>query len=162
VRDIPLDRQDDGMDRRTYLASAVGSLAGTIGLAGCVGLREGPTTARLAWVWLVNDREEAYDVDVAIEDAEETVFAETYRLGTDPSSATPPVQTTERPVEGAGEYVVTATMDGETRTVDATEYVDGDEDCVGVRFSLLNDGSVDYWVKSMQQCSTPESQASGD
>ena len=150
------------MDRRTYLASAVGTLAGTIGLAGCVGLGGGPTTARLAWVWLVNDRDEAYDVDVTIEDAGETVFAETYRLGPDPSSATPPVQTTERPVEGAGEYVVTGTMDGETRTVDATEHVDGDEDCIGVRFSLLNNGSVDYWVKSMQQCSSSESRAPGE
>jgi len=159
---MPIDRQDDGMDRRTYLTSAVGSFFGTIGLAGCVGLGGGPTTARLAWVWLVNDRDEAYDVDVTIEDAGETVFAETYRLGTDPSSATPPVKTTERPVEGAGEYVVTGTMDGETRTVDATEYVDGDEDCIGVRFTLLNNGSVDYWVKSMQECSSPESQASGD
>ena len=150
------------MDRRTYLASAVGTLAGTIGLAGCVGLGGGPTTARLAWVWLVNDRDQAYDVDVTIEDAGETVFAETYRLGPGPSSATPPVQTTERPVEGAGEYVVTGTMDGETRTVDATEHVDGDEDCIGVRFSLLNNGSVDYWVKSMQECSSSESRASGE
>jgi hypothetical protein len=162
VRNIPLGRQDVGMDRRTYLGSAVGTLAGTIGLAGCVGLRGGPTTARLAWVWLVNDRDEAYDVDVTIEDAGETVFAETYRLAPDPSSKTPPVRTTERPVEGAGEYVVTARMDGETRTVDATEYVDGDEDCIGVRFSLLNSGSVDNWVKSMQRCSPAESPGSGD
>lgn len=156
MRHNTFDRRGDDVDRRTYLASAVGSLAATTGLAGCVRLGGEPTTARLAWIWLVNDRDEAYEVDVTIEDAEETVFAETYRLGTDPSSETPPVQTTERPVEGAGEYVVTARMDGETRTVDATEHVDSDEDCVGVRFSLLNDGSADYWVKSMQQCSPAE------
>lgn len=27
----------------------------------------------------------------------------------------------------------------------------GDQDCVGVRFSLLDDGRVDDWTKSMQQ-----------
>lgn len=150
------------MDRRDVLTSTATSLAATTGLAGCVGLGEEPTTVRLAWIWLVNDRDEAYDVDVTIEDAGETVFAETYRLGTDPSSATPPVQTTERPVEGAGKYVVTARIDGEMRTVDATDHVDGDEDCIGVRFSILNGRSVDYWVKAMQRCSPAESLASGD
>lgn len=149
------------MDRRTCLSSAVGSLAGAVGLAGCVGLGEGPTTARLAWIWLVNDRDEAHDVDVRIEDAGATVFSETYRLGSDPNAEPPPVCTVESPVEGTGEYVVTAAMAGETRTVDATDHVDGDEDCIGVRFSILNNGSVDYWVKSMQQCSPPESLAEG-
>jgi len=53
---------------------------------------------------------------------------------------------------GPGQYVIQATMDGETREVDTTDFVDGDENCIGVRFSLLNNGSVDSWTKSMQQC----------
>lgn len=43
-------------------------------------------------------------------------------------------------------------MDGETREVDTTNLVDGEEDCIGVRFSLLNNGSVEYWTKTMRQC----------
>lgn len=35
-------------------------------------------------------------------------------------------------------------MDDETREVDVAEFVDGDENCVGVRFALLDNGSVDH------------------
>jgi hypothetical protein len=130
------------MKRRALL-----STCGALVVGGCLAAR--PQQSRLAYIWLVNDRDESYDVDVVVEDDGETVFEKTYELGTTPDTAN---VNTENPVSGPGQYVVRATMDGETRTVDTTELVDGDEDCVGVRFSLLNNGSVDYWTKSMQQC----------
>jgi hypothetical protein len=117
---------------------------------GCLGAgfskRERP---RIAWIWLLNDREESYDVDVVVEDGGETVLSESYELGTDPETANVRVAD---PVDGTGQYVVRATVDGETREIDTTELVDGEENCLGVRFSLLDNGSVDYWTKSMQQC----------
>lgn len=103
----------------------------------------------MAYAWLVNDRDEEYDVDVVIEENEAVVFSQTYHLGTDSDTG---VTTEENPVEGYGRYIVRARMDAEKREVDTTDVVDGDEDCVGFRFSLLNNGSVDYWTKSKQQC----------
>lgn len=91
----------------------------------------------------------AYEVDVVIEADGESVFSATYQVGTTPDTANINV---DSPVDGPGQYVIRATMDGETRDVDIAEYVDGDENCVGVRFSLLDDGSVYHWTRSMQQC----------
>lgn len=117
---------------------------------GCLGFGSSQSKeARLAWIWLLNDRDESYEVDVVIEDDDEIVFSESYELGTEPDTAN---IHKDNPVDGTGQYVVRATMDGETREVDTTDVVDGDENCIGVRFSLLNNGSVDYWTKSMQQC----------
>ena len=78
------------------------------------------------------------------------VFSDAYQLPPTDSETTDIRETS--PVDGPGQYVVRATMAGETLEVDTTELVDGDEDCIGVRFSLLNNGSVDYWTKSMEQC----------
>lgn len=134
------------MKRRQALLSICTAVSG----AGC--LRVGPSQpkkSRLAWIWLLNDRDEPYEVDVVVEDASEIVFSESYELTAEPDTAN--IREND-PVDGTGQYVVRATMDGETREVDTTKVVDGDENCIGVRFSLLNNGSVDYWTKSMQQC----------
>lgn len=132
------------MKRRTFCSLlSVSLFAG----AGC--LDNQSPQARVAYVWLVNDRDEEYDVDVVIAENEEVVFSQTCHLGTGSNTA---VTTEDNPVEGYGRYIVRATMDGETREVDTADAVDGDEDCVGIRFSLLNNGSVNYWTKSMQQC----------
>lgn len=117
--------------------------------AGCLGLGENQPEPRLAWIWLQNDREEEYEVDVAVEEDGELVFSETYQMGSTMDTANINV---DNPVDGPGDYVVQGTMDGETREVEIAEFVDDDENCVGVRFSLLNNGSVDYWTKSMQRC----------
>jgi len=136
--------------RRTFLATTA---AATGGVAGC--LDRGPPDARVAFVWLTNDRDESYTVDVTIEDDGQTVFERTYELGPAVMNPDPPSNTsTDRPVEGYGQYVVSATMDGETLTVDTTEHVDGDEDCVGVRFRLLNNGGENWWARSYQRCSS--------
>lgn len=128
---------------------ALFSIGTVVAGAGCLGLGENQPHPRLAWIWLQNDREKEYEVDVVVEEDGEVVFSETYQLGTTMDTANINV---DNPVDGPGEYVVQGTMDGDTREVEIAEYVDGDENCVGVRFSLLNNGSVDYWTKSMQQC----------
>lgn len=132
------------MKRRAFL-----SLSVTLMLGGCLGIRENQPQPRLAWIWLQNDREKEYEVDVVVEENGELVFSETYQLGATPDTANINV---DDPVNEPGQYVVRATMDGETREVDIADFVDGDEICVGVCFSLLNNGSVNYWTKSMQEC----------
>jgi hypothetical protein len=135
-----------GMKRRQALLSVCTAVASV----GCLGWSTSQSQEpRLAWIWLLNDRDEPYEVDVIVEDGDDTVFSESYELGTEPDTAN---IHEDNPVDGTGHYVVRATMDGETRGVDTTDVVDGDENCIGVRFSLLNNGSVDYWMKSMQQC----------
>lgn len=132
------------MKRRALLSTAA-----VCAVSGC-SVIDRPQQSRLAWIWLRNDRDQRYEVDVAIEDGGEMVFSDAYQLLPTESETTDIRETS--PVEGPGQYVVRATMDGETLEVDTTELVDGDENCIGVRFSLLNNGSVDYWTKSMQQC----------
>lgn len=132
------------MERRALLSACA-----VCAVSGCLGIDQ-PPQARLAWIWLRNDRKQQYEVDVTVEDGAETVFSDAYQLPPADSETVDLRETS--PVEGPGQYVVRATMDGETREVDTTEFVDGDEDCIGVRFSLLNNGSVDYWTKSMQRC----------
>ncbi|WP_226023993.1 hypothetical protein [Halomicrobium salinisoli] len=134
------------MKRRKALLS----IYTTVASVGCLGLGSSQSKeSKLAWIWLLNDRDEPYEVDVVVEDNGETVFSESYQLGTEPGTAN---IREDNPVGGTGQYVVRATMDGETREVDTIDAVDGDENCIGVRFSLLNNGSIDYWTKSMQRC----------
>jgi hypothetical protein len=132
------------MKRRALLLLGVTSL-----FSGCLGIGENQPQPQLAWIWLQNDREEGYEVEVVVEEDGESVFSKTYQLGATPDTANINV---DDPVDEPGHYVVRATMDGETREVDIADFVDDDENCIGVRFSLLNNGSVDYWTKSMQQC----------
>jgi len=131
------------MRRRAFL-----SLCTAAAFGGCLG-RNQQQESRIAWLWLVNDRDEAYDVDVAIEDAGETVFSRTYTVRTHGEAAN---VHEEDPVDGPGQYVVRAKMDGSVEEVDTIDHVDGDENCIGVRFSLLNNGMEEQWTRSMQEC----------
>lgn len=134
------------MKRRQALLSVCTAVAST----GCLGFGAPQSNQpRLAWIWLLNDRDESYEVDVVVVDDGKTVFSESYELGTEPDTANVHV---DNPVDGPGQYVVRATIAGETHEVDTTAAVDDDENCIGVRFSVLNNGSVDYWTKSMEQC----------
>ncbi|MFC6989581.1 hypothetical protein ACFQJD_14295 [Haloplanus sp. GCM10025708] len=129
------------MKRRALL-----SLVAGVPVGGCLGRQPLP---RIAWIRLVNDRDEAYDVGVFVDADGEQVFSEQYHLGTTPDSATVLV---ESPVEGTGRYVVRADVDGQIVSVDATRAVDGDENCVGVRFSLHRRGTLGHRTESMQEC----------
>ena len=134
------------MKRRQALLSICATVAGT----GC--LRTGSQQskqARIAWIWLLNDRNESYEVDIVVEDDGATVFSGSYELGPDPNTANIHV---DNPVDGLGQYIVRTTLDGKTIEVDTTDVIDEKENCVGIRFSLLNNGSADYWTKSTQQC----------
>lgn len=134
------------MKRRQALLSTCSVVAG----AGCLGIGSTqPTKSRLAWIWLLNDRDNPYEVDVVVEDAGKIVFSESYELGMEPETAN---IREEDPVGGTGQYVVRVTIDGEIHEVDTVDVVDGSETCIGVRFSLLNNGNIDYWTKSMEQC----------
>lgn len=132
------------MKRRSFVSAAAASLAAG---AGCLG--SDGDLARLAWLDLRNHRQREYEVEVVVEEDGDLVFSDTYRLGTEPDTAN---AVEENPVEGEGNYLVRATMDGEQREVDATTFVDGEEPCVGVTFELLDNGSVDYSTKSMREC----------
>ena len=132
------------MNPRTFISTTpIGLLAGT----GC--LAYGGQQVQLGWINLQNHRKDAYDVEVTVEDEGEIVFSTVYHLGTDSETAN---IFEENPVKGDGMYIVRASLDGELREVDTTEFTEDDETCIGVRFELLDIGSIDYWVKSMQHC----------
>jgi len=129
--------------RRAFLSVCTAAAIG-----GCPG-RNQQQESRIVWVWLVNDRDDPYEVDVTIEDAGETVFSRTYTVGTEGNAAN---FQEDGPVDGPGQYVVRAKMDGSVEEVDTTEHIDGDENCIDVRFSLLNNGMEEHWTRSMQEC----------
>jgi hypothetical protein len=95
-----------------------------------------------------NDHDREYDVTLSLVDGEETAFSASKRL-----SADAPVFYVDSPVSGEGDYVVRATAGDETREVETTKHVDGDENCLAVQFLVTDGGSfvVDL-VRSMQQC----------
>lgn len=127
-------------------------MAGTavcfFGIVGCLSQRE--QEARISYVSFRNERAERYPVEVIIEDAGATVYSDTHQL--DPRSEETTSLTLHEPVEGYGQYLIRARMAGETVEVDLTEYVNGDEDCIGVTVSLKDDGRVDAETDSLRQC----------
>ena len=133
------------MNRRALLSSLPAALVWT---GGCLG-RDSPQ-ARLAWVDLRNDTDQTHGATVTILDGEETVFEERVSLGTGPQSSK---HVFDRPVTGEGDYVIRATVGDETRELAASDHIDGDETCVGVRFLVTDGGSfvIDH-VRAMQQC----------
>jgi hypothetical protein len=108
------------MKRRQALLAA----CSVLGAGGCLGIGQ-PTQARLAWIWLQNDRSELYDVSMVVEDDGETVFDESYTNGKEAETANVNV---EDPVDGPGQYVVRATMTGETRAVKTPNFVQGNRE----------------------------------
>ena len=138
--------------RRRTLALLAGGL---LPLAGCssLGTRPAPPPARLDGVWLVNDRREPQSVRVTVAESGETLFETTRRLGTfeDPVPNDGNVVVDPR-VDGPGRYVVTVTVSGNESTVETARAVDGDEDCVLVRFTLTRGSGIQPWTKSYQRC----------
>jgi hypothetical protein len=133
------------MKRRALLSSAVAAL---VGGAGCLG-RDDPQP-RVSWVGVNNDTDRAYDAAVTILDGEEMVFDERFRLGTGQESS---VRFFDRPVTGEGDYVIRATVGEMEQELDASDHVDGDESCIGVRFLVADGGSlVIDLVKATEQC----------
>lgn len=58
------------MKRRAFLSFSVTSMFG-----GCLGIRESQPRPRLAWIWLQNDREKEYEVDVVVEEDGESALS---------------------------------------------------------------------------------------
>ncbi len=138
--------------RRRTLALLGGGL---LPLAGCstLGTRPAPPPARLDGIWLVNDRREPQSVRVTVAESGETVFATTRPLGTfdDPTPNDGNV-VVEPPVDDPGRYVVAVTVAGDESAVETALAVDGDEDCVLVRFTLTRGSGIQPWTKSYQRC----------
>lgn len=130
------------MKRRALLASCAG-----VAIGGCLGSSRGQ---RLAWIWLQNEHAERYQIDVAVEDDGETEFSDAIRL-LPGDEETADVRLTD-PVEGRGRYTVSATIDGEILEVDTSESSDDDRDCVGVRFTIREDGSVESATEVPEEC----------
>jgi hypothetical protein len=130
-------------------------LAGGLPFAGCSSLRPRPTPplARLDGVWLVNDRPERQSVRVTVTESNETLFETTSRLGTfespTPNDGNVVVDTG---IAEPGRYAITAVVGGDEARVDATRAVDGDEDCVLVRFTLTPGSGIRPWTRSYRRC----------
>ena len=134
-------------DRRSVLQGSAVLLTG--GLAGCSFNSDGPSEARIAWIALTNDSTNQHEVRVTITEGDATKFTDSYQLGPAMDSAQAYV---EDPVSGLGPYHVQATTAGQTAAVSLPNWVEGDEQCVGVDFLIATDGTLDWDTKSMQEC----------
>jgi len=132
------------MKRRALLSAMTAVVAG-----GCLGFGQS-TQPKLAWIWLQNERETRYEIDITVSDGDDLVFSDAVQLLPAESETTDFRLT--NPVEGPGQYIVRATIEGETHEIDTTDSGDDDQNCIGVQFSLLTDGSVESGTKSMQEC----------
>lgn len=133
------------MKRRRFLPLVALSPLG----AGCLDRAPLPLLDSL---WLVNDRDEPHEATVTIDEDGDRLYERTFRLG-DGDGGRPANLTEASPVEGPGRYVVTARMDGErTIEVETADFVDGQENCLTVRFTFLNNGSTDWWTRSYREC----------
>ncbi|WP_436927599.1 hypothetical protein [Halosimplex amylolyticum] len=131
------------MKRRALLSICVATVIG-----GCLGI--GQQQPKLAWIWLQNHQTERYEIDVAVLDDGETVFSDAYQLN--PANEEMTDLRLTAPVEGSGQYVVRATIRGETFEVDVTDVDDGAAECVGAQFAIRNDGTIESEAAVLQQC----------
>ena len=133
-------------------------LGGLLPFAGCPTLGTDPERlARLDGVWLVNDRTTPQRVRVTVTESNETVFEAARRLGTFESPTPNDGNVVVEPsLTEPGRYVVHIAVGEEGARVDTAEAVDGDEDCVLVRFTLTRGSGIQPWRKSYRRCDEGE------
>jgi hypothetical protein len=143
--------------RRRFLATAALSTGALAASAGCLDAETRPSTARLGELWFVNAAEDGCDVSATVTDTaadgEPTVYETSFRLGPAPSDQDPVGNVTRDPgLDGPGAYVVEATVDGESLTVDTTEHVKGASDCVLAKFERSLGGTVHSVPLTYDRC----------
>lgn len=106
---------------------------------------------QIAWIRLENNRDEAHNIGVFIEKQGEEVFREHYRLGTSPEQATIKVGD---PVEEPGRYSLYFDVGDQLVHLHPSEFADADlsEPCVGIQYTLHDQGSTGYDFESIQDC----------
>jgi hypothetical protein len=123
---------------------------GMLAVGGCLGVPGRSRPVVIPWVRLVNERETGLEIRLRLEGDGQRVFAETYRLG--PVGSDRATVDVKSPVDGAGRYAVRAATDEDSESVDAPTLVFGDQQCVGVRFTVRADGTLDQWHYSTDEC----------
>lgn len=133
------------MNRRTWLGLCVGVLS-----SGCLGVTA-PARKEIAWIRLENDRDEAREVEVFVEQNDEEVFRETYRLGTSPEQATVHV---DDPVGEPGRYSLYVDIGDQLVHLHPSEIADveTDEPCIGITYTLHEEGTTGFEFKPVPEC----------
>lgn len=132
------------MQRRALLTVGGGSL---LGLAGCTYRTDEPAEPVLETISVRNRHTERHEIDVTVVERGETRFSQTYTV--DPGSDI----SEESPVDSSGHYLVTVVSTESEQEIDTTEYTDGDERCVIVRFEIGPSGGFNPpSVTSYQEC----------
>ena len=131
------------MNRRAVLSVGVG-----IAVSGCLGWgTEAPK--RIGAIRLVNERSEAYTIDVVIESGGEEAFSEAYQLGTEEDASTVSIDT---PLQEAGRPVIRFRVDDQWVSVYPEEYEHVAERCIDVHFKLHQAGTIGYDVNPGTEC----------
>jgi hypothetical protein len=131
------------MKRRTCLCLCAGVLS-----SGCLGQTDQPTT-KIAWILLVNNRDEARDVTVFIERNDEEVFRETHELGTSVEQSTRRI---DDPVKGAGHYTVNFDIGDQVVHLHPSEYADVTEPCLGIQYTFHQQETTGFELKPIDEC----------
>jgi hypothetical protein len=131
------------MKRRTVLSVGVG-----VALSGCLTGVNQPQT-QIDWIRLVNNRSEAYTVDVIIEEDGEEIFTDECELGTTPESSRTTVETS---LTQLGPYVLRFRADDQWVHIYPEEYADVSEECIGVHFELHRQGTRGFDIQPGTEC----------
>lgn len=131
------------MKRRTALSVGVG-----VALSGCLAGINEPQT-QIDWIRLVNNRSEAYTIDVIIEEDSEEIFVDKYELGITPESSTITVETS---LTRQGAYVLRFRAGGQWVHIYPEEYADVSEECIGVHFELHQQGTRGFEIQPGTDC----------
>jgi hypothetical protein len=131
------------MRRRTIISLGVG-----IALSGCLsGINE--PQKQIDWIRLVNERSEAYTIDVIIEEDGEEIFADEYEVGTTPELSTISVAP---PLTRKGSYVLRFRADGQWVHIYPEEYADVRKGCIGIHFELHQQETQRFDIQPGTDC----------
>lgn len=131
------------MNRRAFLV-----LGGSISGSGCLGW-DNESQKQIEAIHLVNNRTEAYTIEVVIENDGENVFTDKYQLGTSQNSSTVSVDTS---FLETGQFVLRFRVDNQWVSIYSEEYESVDGRCVGVYFELHPQGTTGYKIQPSTDC----------
>jgi hypothetical protein len=141
------------VQRRRFIAG-VGSLAAVS--AGCLTPSETPDTtrARLDELWFVNDSDEAVDASVTVEDGGGAqVYEASFTLGPASTESEHASNLTRDPeLSDPSEYVVRATVAGDTASIDTSKWASSGENCVTAKFVRTTQGTLRARPQTYERC----------
>jgi hypothetical protein len=143
------------VQRRRFIAGAASLAALSAGCLSAAPTGDTATTrARLDELWFVNDSDEAVDASVTVEDGDGAqVFEASFTLGAAGGDGAASSNATCDPeLSAPSEYVVRATVAGDTASIDTSKWASSGENCVTAKFVRTTRGTLRARPQTYERC----------